>query len=155
MSTTNGKRQPSRHLRGYGSTHDARRRQVKPLVEAGNAVCSRCGNPISPREQWHLDHTDDRQGYLGVAHAYCNLRAAGIKTAKLHDETQPPAPHASGSKRLGQAGFSGSDRSVAGFAPTLGSTGQRKGTRTRSRHPCADRAVLSPAAASATPRAKP
>ena len=61
MSTTNGKRQPSRHLRGYGSTHDARRRQVKPLVEAGNAVCSRCGNPISPREQWHLDHTDDRR----------------------------------------------------------------------------------------------
>ena len=82
--STNGK--PSRHLRGYGSTHDARRRQVKPLVDSGNAVCSRCGNPISPREQWHLDHTDDRQGYLGVAHAYCNLRAAGIKTAKLHNE---------------------------------------------------------------------
>ena len=86
MSTTNGKRQPSRHLRGYGSNHDARRRQVKPLVDAGNAICSRCGNPISPREQWHLDHTDDRQGYLGVSHAYCNLRAAGIKTAQLRNE---------------------------------------------------------------------
>ena len=87
ISTTNGKRQPSRHLRGYGSTHDARRRQVKPLVEAGNAVCSRCGDPISPREQWHLDHTDDRLGYLGVAHVYCNLRAAGIKTAKLREKS--------------------------------------------------------------------
>lgn len=85
--STNGK--PSRHLRGYGSTHDARRRQVKPLVDSGNAVCSRCGDPISPREQWHLDHTDDRTGYLGVAHAYCNLRAAGIKTAKLHNENTP------------------------------------------------------------------
>ena len=104
--STNGK--PSRHLRGYGSTHDARRRQVKPLVDSGNAVCSRCGNPISPREQWHLDHTDDRTGYLGVAHAYCNLRAAGIKTAKLRKfgqgmrwsriwyEPVPPGTHVGG-----------------------------------------------------------
>ena len=107
MTTTNGKRQPSRHLRGYGSNHDARRRQVKPLVDAGNAICSRCGNPISPREQWHLDHTDDRQGYLGVAHAYCNLRAAGIKTAKRNAdsglrwsrvwyEPVPPGTHVAG-----------------------------------------------------------
>jgi hypothetical protein len=85
MSTTNGKRQASPHLRGYGSAHDARRRQVTPLVNSGNAVCSRCGNPISPREQWHLDHADNRQGYIGVAHAYCNLRAAGIKTAQLRN----------------------------------------------------------------------
>ena len=92
--STNGK--PSRHLRGYGSTHATRRRQVKPLVDSGNAVCSRCGDPISPREQWHLDHTDDRTGYLGVAHAYCNLRAAGIKTANSTTRTHPPAPHASG-----------------------------------------------------------
>jgi hypothetical protein len=49
------------------------------------AVCSRCGGPISPRERWHLDHTDDRRGYIGVAHAYCNLRAAGIKTAQLRN----------------------------------------------------------------------
>jgi hypothetical protein len=80
MSTTNGKRQASRHVRGYGNNHDARRRQVKPLVASGNAVCSRCGCPISPRDQWHLDHTDDRQGYIGVAHAYCNLRAGAEKT---------------------------------------------------------------------------
>ena len=81
--STNGKPKASRHTRGYGSVHDARRRQVKPLVNSGNAVCSRCGCPISPRERWHLDHTDNRQGYLGVSHAYCNLQAAGIKTAKL------------------------------------------------------------------------
>ena len=81
----NGKRKPSRHLRGYGSVHDARRRQVQPLVNSGNAVCSRCGDLISPNERWHLDHADNRQGYIGVAHAYCNLRAAGIKTAQLRN----------------------------------------------------------------------
>jgi hypothetical protein len=84
--STNGKRKASRHLRGYGSVHYARRRQVAPLVNAGKAVCSRCGRPISPRELWHLDHADDRQGYLGVAHAYCNLRAAGIKS---HQQRSP------------------------------------------------------------------
>jgi hypothetical protein len=83
--STNAKQKASRHLRGYGSVHDARRRQVTPLVDSGNAVCSRCGNPISPREQWHLDHADNRQGYIGVAHKYCNLRAAGIKTAQLRN----------------------------------------------------------------------
>ena len=107
MSTTNGNRQPSRHLRGYGSNHDARRRQIKPLVDSGNAICSRCGNPISPRERWHLDHTDNREGYLGVSHAFCNLSAAGIKTAKRNAntglrwsriwfETVPPGTHGAG-----------------------------------------------------------
>jgi hypothetical protein len=28
--------------------------------------------------QIHLDHTDDRQGYRGLAHALCNLSAAGL-----------------------------------------------------------------------------
>jgi hypothetical protein len=85
MSRTNGRRQPSRHVRGYGSVHDARRRQVTPLVNAGKAVCSRCGGPISPGERWHLDHSDDRQTYIGVAHEFCNLQAAGIKTAQLRN----------------------------------------------------------------------
>ena len=59
--------------------------QVTPLVNSGNAVCSRCGGPISANERWHLDHADNRQGYIGVAHAYCNLRAAGLKTQKLRN----------------------------------------------------------------------
>ena len=89
MSATNGK-QPSRHLRGYGSVHDARRRQVAPLVAAGNVTCVRCGYPIRPRERWHLDHTDDRKGYLGVSHAYCNLSAAGRKTAQIRNDNAAP-----------------------------------------------------------------
>jgi hypothetical protein len=86
--STNGKRKASRHLRGYDNVHYARRRQVAPFVNSGQAVCSRCGRPISPHEQWHLDHADNRQGYLGVAHAYCNLRAAGIKSQRLNNPSQ-------------------------------------------------------------------
>jgi hypothetical protein len=64
--------------RGYGAQHKAERARWAPLVEAGQAVCVRCGLPIQPGSQWHLDHTEDRTGYLGVSHARCN-RKAGAK----------------------------------------------------------------------------
>ena len=31
-------------------------------------------------EEWHLDHNDSRDGYLGVSHATCNLRDGANKT---------------------------------------------------------------------------
>jgi hypothetical protein len=74
------KRQLSRHARGYTNAHVARRRQLEPLVATGQARCSRCGQPIEPGQPWHLDHRDDRSGYLGPSHATCNLRAAAEKT---------------------------------------------------------------------------
>ena len=52
----------------------------RPLVNAGKATCARCHNPIHAGEEWHLDHNDDRAGYLGVSHSYCNLRAAADKS---------------------------------------------------------------------------
>jgi hypothetical protein len=63
--------------RGYGAVHEAERRRWKPLVEAGEAQCCRCGYWIEPGAAWHLDHRDDKAGYLGVSHAGCNLKAAG------------------------------------------------------------------------------
>jgi hypothetical protein len=45
--------------------------------------CSRCGEPIDPREPWHLDHTEDRTAYLGPAHRDCNLRAGAVKGAQV------------------------------------------------------------------------
>jgi hypothetical protein len=62
--------------RGYGSTHQAERRRWEPLVQAGVCTCVRCGYPILPGEPYHLDHRDDKLGYLGVSHARCNLLAA-------------------------------------------------------------------------------
>jgi hypothetical protein len=77
--TSSNKRQASRHARGYTNAHVARRRQLEPLVATGQVSCCRCGQPIEPGQPWHLDHRDDRRGYLGAAHATCNLRAAANK----------------------------------------------------------------------------
>jgi hypothetical protein len=65
--------------RGYGADHVRMRRQWSTLVEIGAAECSLCGESVEPSDRWHMDHTDDRQGYRGVAHALCNLREGAIK----------------------------------------------------------------------------
>jgi hypothetical protein len=61
--------------RGYGWDHRIERNRWVPLVAAGQAICARCGRPIHPAQEWHLDHNYDRTGYLGVSHAHCNRRA--------------------------------------------------------------------------------
>ena len=66
--------------RGYGFAHRARRRALAPVVASGKAVCARCLEPIVPGDEWHLDHSDTQQGYVGVLHALCDLRAAAAKT---------------------------------------------------------------------------
>ena len=78
--------------RGYGTAHQAERRRWEPLVEAGVAVCVRCGVPIAPGTGWHLDHRDDKLGYLGVSHASCNLKAAGKRANELKREKQALDP---------------------------------------------------------------
>lgn len=62
--------------RGYDSKHVKERKRYARIVKAGRATCARCGNPIAPDAEWHLDHTDDRTGYLGPSHADCNVKAA-------------------------------------------------------------------------------
>ena len=86
------KRKPSRHQRGYGNAHEARRRNLEPYVRSGLAICTRCGQPIKPGDRWHLDHRDDRAGYLGASHALCNLRAAAAKTNAIKARTRGSAP---------------------------------------------------------------
>ena len=80
MSAARKKRQLSRHARGYTNAHVARRRQLEPLVATGQVSCCRCNELIEPGQLWHLDHRDDRRGYLGPSRATCNLRAAAEKT---------------------------------------------------------------------------
>jgi hypothetical protein len=41
---------------------------------------SAAGQPIEASQPWHLDHRDDRRGYLGTSHATCNLRSAAQRT---------------------------------------------------------------------------
>lgn len=67
--------------RGYGRAHKLQRERWRPLVEAGDASCWRCGNPIDPTQPWDLGHDDnDRTKYKGPEHPLCNRRTSGRKT---------------------------------------------------------------------------
>jgi len=68
-------RKGNREAQGYGTAHRKERARWVPKVASGKATCARCGERISPLEDWHLDHTDDRTGYLGPSHAACNTSA--------------------------------------------------------------------------------
>jgi hypothetical protein len=70
-------REDSREARGYGLRHKRARAGWERKVRTGKVACARCKKPIIPGQPWHLDHTDDREGYLGPSHAICNLRASG------------------------------------------------------------------------------
>ena len=67
-----------RQARGYDATHDRERRRWTAILARQPVPCARgCGALIHTGDQWHLDHTDDRTGYLGPSCAHCNLSAAG------------------------------------------------------------------------------
>jgi hypothetical protein len=68
---TSGPKTPASQ-RGYGKEHRIVRDRWKKLVDAGQADCCLCGYWIEPGSAWHLDHTEDRSGYRGAAHAACN-----------------------------------------------------------------------------------
>ena len=59
----------------YGPAH-TRARAAAALAHKPTDPCSRCGHPLGPMSpRLHLDHTDDRRGYLGFAHSQCNVQA--------------------------------------------------------------------------------
>ena len=68
------------HPRRLGHEHQRRRAAIAPLVNAGKATCCRCHEPSHAGEDWPLDHSADRNGYLGRAHARCNRAAAAAVT---------------------------------------------------------------------------
>lgn len=82
--------------RGYGAQHQAARRAALAQLKANpGQPCSRCSQPMYPGQALHLDHTDDRAGYLGLSHAACNLSAGGRKGGRTRKgrrrwKQQPP-----------------------------------------------------------------
>jgi hypothetical protein len=58
--------------KGYGWKHQQARARVKREVDAGRAFCARCGGFIVPGTSWDLDHSNDRENYLGPSHSSCN-----------------------------------------------------------------------------------
>ena len=67
----------TRDARGYGAAHRTLRAQYARLVEAGQATCARCGQPLLSGEPFDLDHGPDRSSYLGASHRRCNRLAGG------------------------------------------------------------------------------
>jgi hypothetical protein len=63
--------------RGYGPAHQRERRRWQARIDRAPVPCARCTTPIGPGDAWHLDHADDRQGYLGPSCARCNAAAGG------------------------------------------------------------------------------
>jgi hypothetical protein len=77
----------------YGYAHKRLRARWEGPVERGECVCARCGRQVYPGERWHLDHAEDRQGYLGpvpVSHARCNVRAGAKKGGKVAARKRRP-----------------------------------------------------------------
>ena len=72
---THERERGTREQRGYDYQHRKLRERWAQRVAAGDINCARCGERISPLEDWHLDHTDDRTGYLGPSHPACNIAA--------------------------------------------------------------------------------
>jgi hypothetical protein len=73
---------PGLRPRGYGWSHQQMRERFRPLVEAGECACARCGRQILPWEAWHLDHADGRGSYLGPSHQRCNVGASNRRRPK-------------------------------------------------------------------------
>jgi hypothetical protein len=73
--------------RGYGAAHQARR--AKTLTAAYGEACGRCGKPMLEGQALDLDHTDDRTGYMGFAHAACNRQAGGRNGAAVFSRRSP------------------------------------------------------------------
>ena len=67
----------TRQARGYDAQHDRERAKWKRIIDKTGWPCARCPDRIQPGEDFHLDHTADRTGYLGPSHVVCNLSAAG------------------------------------------------------------------------------
>ena len=67
----------TRQERGYDRAHERERKRWARILERRTVPCARCSAPVNGADAWHLDHTDDRAGWLGPSHATCNLSAAG------------------------------------------------------------------------------
>lgn len=69
--------------RGYGWSHQKARAAALAAFVVGQP-CVRCAEPMMTKRGLELDHEDDdRTRYRGLAHAECNRRAGGEKSARL------------------------------------------------------------------------
>ena len=82
---------------GWGSQHQKLRKALLP--SAYGKPCVRCGLPMLLGQKLHLDHNDNRTGWLGFSHAACNLRAAAKKARAIQLYGKRPSPTATDAHR--------------------------------------------------------
>lgn len=70
-------RRGTRAQRGYGTEHQAARREWAPIVATGKVKCWRCHRPITRFQRWIMGHQDDRTLKSLPEHERCNAEAAG------------------------------------------------------------------------------
>lgn len=64
----------------WGAVHRRERARWAVVVEAGGAVCRRCGLEIVPGTPWDLGHSDYvESARWGPEHRRCNRRAGLLK----------------------------------------------------------------------------
>ena len=80
-------KKPSATSRGYGKHHQAER--VRQLRNAYGNPCHLCGKTMEVWQALDLDHTPDRDGYRGMAHASCN-RSDGARRGNMKRRKTPP-----------------------------------------------------------------
>jgi len=77
--------------RGYGHKHREMRKALLP--RAIGTPCVRCGRIMHAGQDLDLDHSDNRQGYIGFSHAHCNRKAGLLLRRKLErDAIERPQP---------------------------------------------------------------
>jgi hypothetical protein len=57
--------------RGYGTQHQQLRARLLEQFQPGQP-CTRCGKPITTKQDADLGHADGQQGYRGLEHRQCN-----------------------------------------------------------------------------------
>jgi hypothetical protein len=82
----------------YGGYHQQYR--AENIDSAYGGPCTRCGSPLEPGQEIHLDHADGggARDYAGFAHARCNESAGGRLAGRRQgtlsalDAPLPPPP---------------------------------------------------------------
>jgi hypothetical protein len=78
--------------RGYGQAHRTARRKAIATYKPTDP-CVRCGVPLGDDStSLHLDHNDDRTGYLGLAHGTCNSSAGAASGHAQRRGVYVPTP---------------------------------------------------------------
>lgn len=85
---TRGKAAPQ--AKRYGRAHQQERAKWKPIVEAGQANCWRCGRWLNPAQPWDLGHDDyDRNVYRGPECRPCNRGTAASRGNRMRAASAP------------------------------------------------------------------